>query len=145
MSRYLNLALALSLALAPLSACAVHEAKASPSPRADDHALCVQMFQRARACTDTYIPALVDARARHDQPAGIAEAVRNDRDGVIAQAKTEWASDSTDQAISETCSRIVADDDGSLDPSAAQACLSQADCAGYTTCIMPVFEKHFAK
>lgn len=144
MSRYLLLV----LALAPLasSGCASHEASAAPSPPAapDNQALCVQVFQRARACTDAFIPALVDSRARNDQPAGIADAVRSDRDGVIAQAKTEWATDSTDDAIAANCQKLgTVADPGQVDT--ARGCLSQADCAGFTTCVIPVFEKHFAK
>ncbi len=145
-TRYLSLV----LFLAPLAACSTPEAHANPNRRlstADDQALCTQVFQRARTCTDSYIPALVDARARHDRPAGIAEAVKNDRDGVIAQAKAEWAGDSTDAAITASCGNIVAgltDDDRGLADD-ARACVAQADCGAFTTCIMPIFEKHFAK
>ena len=59
-----------------------------------DHDLCVAFITHARTCTDQYIPALVDARAAADMPAGIKAEVAKDRDGVIAQAKQEWATDS---------------------------------------------------
>ena len=51
MLRYLALATTLALA-------ACQSAKASTN---DDVGLCTQVFYRARACTDTYIPALVDS------------------------------------------------------------------------------------
>lgn len=144
MSRYLLLL----LALAPLAGagCAASEAHASTNQPAapDPQSTCVQVFQRARACTDAFIPALVDSRARTNRPAGIADAVRADRDGVIAQAKTEWATDSTDDAIAGNCHQLAGvADPGQVDTAAG--CLAQADCAGFTSCVIPVFEKHFAK
>jgi hypothetical protein len=106
--------------------------------------VCVAVFTRARTCTDQYIPALVDARARHDKPAGIAAEVRADRDGVIAAGKQEWASDSTDEALRANCQRIVAtlSDADRADAPVAQGCMAQTDCAAFTACITPVFEKH---
>jgi len=117
------------------------------SSDADTQQLCVEVFTRNRTCTDTYIPALVDARAKYDRPPGIADKVKADRDGIIAQAKTEWATDSTDEAIQNMCTRIVAtlSDDDRADMPKARECLAAADCGAYTTCIMPQFEKRFAK
>lgn len=155
MTRMLSLAtLVLPLAIA---ACGTTEAApaqpVSPpkaqraSSDADIQQLCVEVFTRNRTCTDTYIPALVDARARHDKPPGIADQVKADRDGVIAQAKAEWATDSTDEAIQTVCGRIVGSltDDDRGDLPQARDCLAQSDCGAYTTCIMPQFEKRFAK
>ena len=126
-------------ALAALAFAACHSAKASST---SDPALCTDVFVRARACTADYIPALVDSRARFDQPPGIAAAVREDRAGVISQAMTEWASDSQDDAIARTCAGAT----GAIGESqAARDCLALTDCAAFTACIMPVFEKRFAK
>lgn len=120
---------------------------AQPASTADGKAVCVEVFTRNRTCTDQYIPALVDLRARYDQPAGIAAEVAAHRDDVIAQAKTEWATDSQPEAIDATCTQIAASlgeaDQASL--AGAQACLASQDCGAYTTCIMPYFEKRFAK
>ena len=117
------------------------------SSDSDMQQLCVEVFTRNRTCTDTYIPALVDARAKYDNPPGIADKVKADRDGIIAQAKQEWASDSTDEAIQSICTRLVASlsDDDRADGPKARECLAAADCGAYTTCIMPQFEKRFAK
>lgn len=159
MSRLFTLATAsslvtlLALALAP--ACGTSDAAPSgpASPKAqpasaspDAKALCVEVFSRNRTCTDQYIPALVDLRAKYDKPAGIAAEVAADRDGIIAIAKTEWATDSQPAAIDATCTSIAAQL-GAGDPAditAAQACLAITDCAAYTACIMPQFEKRFA-
>jgi hypothetical protein len=159
MLRSTMLSLVLGLAVSPLAACDSHEAKATPTtpsakpveaaqpPSTDHQALCVQMFTRARTCTDTYIPALVDSRAKLDVPKGIADKVKADRAAVIAEAKQEWAEDSKDDKIAATCQHILASMP-SPDPAmtdTVKGCLAQADCAGYTTCITPVFEKHLAK
>jgi hypothetical protein len=152
MLRSLSLCLALVSVSAVSAGCATHEADAKPAtatPKSggtasDDHALCVKMFDRNRTCTDQYIPALVDARARKDMPAGIAAEVKSDRDGVIAQAKQEWAKDSTDEAIESTCNAIVAhlSDADRADETAISQCLEKSDCGEYVTCQTPVLEKH---
>ena len=157
MTRTLSLAaflpLCLSLATAACSTTDAAPAPVSPpkaqraASDADMQQLCVDVFTRNRTCTDTYIPALVDARAKYDQPPGIADKVRADRDGIIAKAKEEWATDSTDEAIQQVCARLVASltDDDRADAAKARDCLALADCSAYTTCIMPQFEKRFAK
>jgi hypothetical protein len=148
-------ALALGLALlAP--ACGSSDA-ATPAPAAprtaqpasagDAKSVCVEVFSKNRTCTDQFIPALVDLRAKYDQPAGIAAEVAAHRDDVIAQAKTEWATDSQPAAIDATCTKIA----GSSGPgdqsqfAGVQACLEQQDCGAYVSCVMPYFEKRFAK
>jgi hypothetical protein len=113
----------------------VHRASAS------DQELCVAAMTRARACTDTYIPALVDIRARLDKPAGIAAEVAADRDGVIAAAKKEWANDSTDSGIAVMCQHLTANL-SDQDRADGTTCLEQQDCAAFTTCLTPVFERH---
>lgn len=140
--------LALSLALFG-AACATTSdaAPAAPAHRSstsDDQALCVQTFTHARTCSDAYIPALVDSRAKYDVPPGIADQVKADRDAVIAQARTEWASDSTDAAIAQNCERM-AQATNDADRDTARTCDAKTDCGEFTRCIMPVFENHFAK
>jgi hypothetical protein len=154
MSRSLFLAPVLALFLIP--ACSASEAsapapvtpaQAQPASTTDAKAVCVEVFTRNRTCTDPFIPALVDLRAKYDQPAGIADAVAKDRDKVIAQAKEEWATDSQPEAIDATCTKITA----SLGPGdqaefgGVQGCLAKQDCGAYTTCVMPYFEKRFAR
>lgn len=146
MFKSLSLVLALSSFVA---ACASSEA--SPEPQApvaksssDAQAVCVEVMTKNRTCTDQYIPALVDLRAKYDQPAGITDAVKADRAGVIAQAMEEWKVDSTDANIGSACTQLV--QRTSADEVAeARACLAQTECAAYTACIMPSFEKRFTK
>ncbi len=138
----------LTLVLATLpTGCTSRDAKATPAHQAsttEDRALCVQVFTRARACTDDYIPALVDVRAKYDKPAGIAAEVKQDRAAVIAQARQEWADDSKDAAIAATCDRMISDITDE-DRALGAKCLAIADCAGFTSCVMPGFEKHIDK
>jgi hypothetical protein len=137
--------LALVLALAPLAACASHEAKATPAPQpqqAPPTDVCVQVFTKARSCTSEFIPALVDSRAKYDQPPGIADAVKKDRNAVIADAMKEWENDSKDEAIAATCQKMGGDVG---DRAAAEACLAKTACSEFVACVMPVFEKRFAK
>jgi len=146
---------ALVLALASFAGCKKsEEAKAAPPAAAakaqaggDTKQLCVDLFTRARTCTNDYIPALVDARAKYDKPPGIAEAVKKDRNAVIQEALGEWKNDSTDASISATCDKIAADfaNAPQSDIDLARSCLAKPDCATYTTCVMPIFEKRFAK
>jgi hypothetical protein len=121
-------------------------AQPQPAPAqagVDPKAVCIQAFTRSRECTDDFIPALVDARASADQPPGIADAVKKDRDGVIAEAKQEWANDSKDEAIAANCEKIAA---GKEELAAeAQACLAKTDCKEFVACAMPVFAKQFGK
>lgn len=102
---------------------------------ADD--TCAQVFRQQRTCTDKYIPALVDLRAKLDLPAGIKSKVASHRDDVIAQAKDEWKKDSTDDAIAATCKKIPAD----APVADAKACLAKTGCDAFVACIIPVTEK----
>ncbi|HET9988385.1 MAG TPA: hypothetical protein VFQ65_07690 [Kofleriaceae bacterium] len=152
MSRYL--VLGSFLALSALAACEGAEAKPAPATTQQkmqattanaDHDLCVAFVTHARTCTDQYIPALVDARAAVDHPTGIKDEVAKDRAGVIAQAKQEWASDSTDQAIEQMCSSPklaeVATDDRRQ---RTTTCNANSDCAAYTACAVPIFAENWA-
>lgn len=152
--------LALVLALASLASCKKSEeakpapaAKVEPAPAtapaqpaqaaADFKAVCVQTFQKSRACTNDFIPALVDSRAKYDVPKGIADKVKADRNAIVAEAMKEWENDSKDEAITANCDKMPAPPADAV--AAAQTCLAKADCKEFTACIMPVMEKQFAK
>jgi hypothetical protein len=107
-------------------------------------AVCVETMTRSRTCTTEFIPALVDLRAKHNNPEGIADAVKADRNAVISQALTEWATDSKDEAIARKCPQM-ASAMPDADVAAAKDCLAVADCAGFVACVMPQIEKHIAK
>jgi hypothetical protein len=147
-----KLSLILLASLAPLAAACGSTSDAAPAPAkptaADDsRATCITVMERNRACTDDYIPALVDARARHDNPRGIAEAVKTDRDAVIAEARGEWAEDSKDEAIGRTCDAMIQQIQrvGAGDLETSRGCLAREACGDYVSCVLPQFEKHFTK
>jgi hypothetical protein len=153
MIRSAQLALALALALAPLAGCASDNAQAATPATAqkasttdDSKATCIATMTKARTCTDDYIPALVDARAQADVPPGIADAVKKDRNAVVAEAKQEWATDSQDANIAGMCEKMAGDPSVTPDELAtAKDCNAKTDCKEYTSCVMPLFAKHFHK
>jgi hypothetical protein len=147
MSRYL--VLGSLLALSTLAACEGAEAKPAPTstaqkastPANPDHDLCVAIMTHSRTCTDQYIPALVDARAQVDHPAGIKAEVAKDRDGVIAQAKQEWSTDSLDPNIEKMCSQPMPGADAMR--ADATACQAKTDCGEFSACIVPIMAHSF--
>ena len=134
--RYPSLAL---LALLALAACTAAEANPKPQKQQaanPDHDLCVAVMDHSRQCTDQYIPTLVDARAQADHPAGIRDAVAKNRDGVIAQAKGEWAHDSSDASIEAMCAQPIFKTDDVR--AAVSACQATTDCGQFSACIVPI-------
>lgn len=149
MSRYLVLGSV--LALSALAACEGAEAKPAPTtaPTAqkasasarEDHDLCVAIMQHSRTCTDQYLPVLVDKRAELDHPAGIKAEVAKDRDGVIAQAHQEWATDSTDANIEKMCGQPMPA--SFTQRGEAASCQSKTDCSEFSNCIVPIIAQSF--
>lgn len=143
-----SVVVALSLA-AMAAACGTASEAAPPAPQskpsstasADANEVCLQTMAKSYQCTDQYIPALVDLRAKKNHPEGIADKVKADRDGVIARAKEEWKADSSDDAIRANCQRMAAAVDPS-DVQTAQRCVAQPECGAFVSCIMPVMDKH---
>ena len=140
--------LVLVLALAPIVATACASSEAAPTAKTqpasstgDAQATCVEVMTRNRTCTDDFIPALVDARARNDKPAGIAEAVKTDRAAVIAKAKEEWAEDSKDEAIARSCQQMT-EHSTPAEIEGGRACLAKQACGEYVACVTPMFEAH---
>lgn len=117
------------------------EAAAAKAQLTDARASCVQLFQRQRACTDTFIPALVDLRRQLDQPAGIAAASREE---LIPQALEEWKSDSTDEAIGSQCDRLASELPAPA-ISEAKRCVAFSACGEFVTCVMPLMREHLTR
>ena len=107
-------------------------------------AACTRTFERERMCTDAFIPALVDLRASLDKPSGITAEVAKagGRAALITQALDEWKSDSTDEAIDSTCTRMVLTSKAAAMTSAADTCLSVPDCDGFVRCVIPLMAPH---
>jgi hypothetical protein len=116
------------------------EVKAS-AEKHEGYDTCVAAFRRQRECTDTYIPALVDARVRADKPAGIAAKDKEiGRDALVAAAFEEWKVDSTDEAIDQMCTNITSGETSGLPEMLqwAEACLAKTDCAGFSACAVDI-------
>jgi hypothetical protein len=153
----LCLSLALPFALAACGSGSSSTAPASEPVRASDspspaiqsdgvsiHEQCVLGFQRMRACTDTYIPALVDLRVRLDQPPGVAAAdAELGRDVLVARALEEWAADSTDASFETLCGQIVggaSQEDQARMADVAETCGATDSCEAFVECVMPAIE-----
>lgn len=145
MSRLIALSLFAVVACGSSKAPAPKPAPAPSNPEAQQ--LCVESFTRNRSCTDLYIPALIDTRAKLDLPKGIADEVKQDRDAVIAKAKSEWATDSTDENIARNCQQMTAHMTEEAKPlqDTVRGCLAKTDCASYVPCIEQVEEQLIAR
>jgi hypothetical protein len=142
----------LVMILAALAACAGSKPAARKKPVDQDAALvdmCVRTFVRQRDCTEDFLPKLVALRVRVDRPAGIA---RKDaevgRDAMLAEARSEWAVDRTDEAISKRCTESVPVMVAKVPPdqlaamkAESERCLAAATCAEFTDCILPFIER----
>lgn len=148
-ARPFSIALALSITAAcgasePKATSSAHEVGTEVKPSAEKYEgydTCVAAFRRQRECTDAYIPALVDARVRADKPAGIAAKDKEiGRDALVAAALEEWKTDSTDQAIDQTCTNITNDEAAGAPEliQRAQACLAESDCASFSACAVDI-------
>ena len=103
---------------------------------------CVKVFQRQRACTDTFIPALVDLRVELDKPAGIAARAKAEgRQALINAALEEWKEDSKDEAIGKTCDRITANPKAGPMFAASEKCVAQATCGAFVECVIPLMRQ----
>lgn len=109
---------------------------------------CVAIFARQKACTDEFIPALVDARIKHDVPAGVAEEAANGgRDALIQTALTEWATDSEEATVRANCTQMIAEvPPEQVDPMLAfgTECAAKPACGEFVACILPQIEQHLA-
>jgi hypothetical protein len=147
-----RIATALLFALAPLVAACGTASEAAPAPApakpaatsGDFQTACMTVMQRNRTCTDDFIPALVDMRARKDMPAGIAEAVAKDRAAVIVRAKEEWVNDSKDEVFARQC-QALGEHATPENIAAGEACMAKDTCGEYAPCIVSVMETSFHK
>lgn len=148
-----RIATALILVLAPLAAACGTASEAAPAPApaqkasstsGDFQTACMTVMQRNRTCTDDFIPALVDMRARKDLPPGIKDAVAKDRASVIARAKEEWVTDSTDEVFARQC-QTLGDQATPENIAAGEACMAKESCGEYAPCILAVMDNSMHK
>jgi hypothetical protein len=133
----------LAVSLLALAACEGANAQPASKTTTSDRDLCVALMTHARTCTPVFIPALVDARAAADIPAGIKAEVAKDRNAVIAQANKEWATDSTDASIAAACRKPIphADDQRA----AATACQATTDCGAFSQCFVGLIQQRWSQ
>ncbi len=69
------------------------------------------------------------------------------RDALVAEAREEWAVDSTDESIAANCEKMVAAPGGVFHEQrgALEACLERASCQEYVDCVMPIHEEAFLR
>lgn len=146
MSRNLALVLVSSSLLA-LVACGGADSEHAQEPGTTAQPLtleqgCQAFFTRARECTGPYIDALVGLRIELDTPSGIAaHAAAEGKPALVDLALTEWAEDSTPEAIAATCQRVAA----SVSPEQVEAmradaerCMAMTDCDAFAACSVEV-------
>lgn len=101
-------------------------------------ARCEAFFARARECSEPYIKALVDVRVELDSPPGIAERASADgKDGMYAQAMTEWETDSQPAAVTAMCEQSLASvtpEQSAAMGAGAERCLAETSCEAFSTC-----------
>ena len=114
-----------------LAACDRPDSEAAAAQQQQLTDTCTQLYQRQRACTDSFIPALVDLRQQLDKPSGISKAPRAE---VIAAALDEWKVDSTDEAIAAQCDRMASE----LPVAEAKRCASLNACGELVPCVLPL-------
>jgi hypothetical protein len=117
------------------------QAAAEKAQLADARSACVQLFERQRACTDAFIPALVDLRRELDAPTGIAQQPRAD---VVAAALEEWKADSTDDALAGQCDRL-APKLAAAAVAEARGCVAMGPCGEFVRCVMPLTRAHLGQ
>jgi hypothetical protein len=105
-------------------------------------AVCRALMRRERTCSDSFIPALVQARVESDNPAGITTEDRAvGREALVKQAFGEWASDSQDASIDALCEQIAQSISPQNDTelrTSASACLARVECDEFVACAVPL-------
>jgi hypothetical protein len=105
---------------------------------------CTAMMARQRECRAAFIPELVALRVRLDVPAGIAAQDQSGgREALVAQANTEFDADSTDEAITRTCTEMMAQvpaDQGVAMCQQAESCTAEPTCEAFVPCALAMVE-----
>lgn len=120
---------------------------ASPAPSDGLYDACKAVMEKSRACTDDYIPALVDMRIELDLPAGTkADAETEGRDALIAKAMEEWKGDSTDEAFEKQCTNVndkMPAEHREKSITVSNECAAKDACSDFVACIMPLQKEMF--
>jgi hypothetical protein len=113
-----------------------------PAVATTTDAICRAFMQRQRACSATFIPALVDARVTADNPPGLAAMdKKNGREALVKEAFDEWVNDSKDPAIDALCDDIAQSTSPAKDlelRTSVSTCLGEAGCDAFVSCAVPL-------
>lgn len=119
------------------------QAAAPESPELGTRQVCQRFMRRLRECGESFIPALVEARVKADDPPEIAALdAKIGRAALVQQAFDEWANDSKDSALDATCDHITeavtaSGRDGEL-RTGVDACMASAACDTFVPCAVPL-------
>lgn len=120
---------------------------AAPAATTTTDQICRSLLQRQRACTVQFIPALVDARVKSDNPPGLAAREREiGRDALVRDALAEWQSDAQDPSIAALCDDIaqaISPEKDALLRSSVSTCLSKTGCDAFVSCAVPLNLVHW--
>lgn len=108
---------------------------------------CIAMMTRERECQEQFIPALVGLRVRLDQPPGTAARDGSEgRDALVAQARTEYTRDATDEAFQRNCAQLASmpAERVSAWTATMQSCLAASECGAFVECDMRFTEARFS-
>ena len=109
--------------------------------------ICRSLMQRQRGCTAQFIPALVDARVKGDNPPGAAAREREiGREALVKDALAEWENDAKDPNIAALCDDIaqsISPEKDSLLRSSVSSCLAETGCEAFVSCAVPLNLVHW--
>jgi hypothetical protein len=114
----------------------------APAAATSTDQICRSLMQRQRGCTAQFIPALVDARVKNDNPSGLATREREiGRDTLVKDALAEWENDAKDPNIAAMCDDIAQaispEKDAQL-RSSVSTCLAKTGCEAFVSCAVPL-------
>lgn len=108
---------------------------------------CRALMQRQRGCTAQFIPALVDARVKSDNPSGVAARDRElGREALVKDALGEWENDAKDPNIAAMCDDIAQSISPEKDArlrSSVSSCLAKDGCEAFVSCAVPLNLVHW--
>lgn len=114
----------------------------APANTTSTDEICRPFLQRQRACTSTFIPALVEARVASDNPAGIrARDAASGREALVNEALEEYTLDSQDAAIEALCDDLAQSVSLAKDSelrSSISGCLARQGCDSFVACAVPL-------
>lgn len=118
-----------------------------PAAASTTDQICRSLMQRQRACTEQFIPALVEARVKSDSPPGLAAREREiGRDALVKDALAEWETDARDPNIAALCDDIaqaISPEKDVLLRSSVSNCLAKEGCNAFVSCAVPLNLVHW--